>query len=795
VPGTAAGALRDAGRDPRALDLDTVECWFRAAFDCEAPGAGEQLVLVLGGVATVADVLVNGEQVLHGESMFLAHRIDVTTLLRDRNELEIRCRALSPLLRGRRSPRARWRTGIASNDLRFFRTMLLGRCPGFAPGPAAVGPWRPVALERERESAIDGVALRPRLEGSTGVVSVVVRLRGAEPPDAVEVECGGARASFPVVDGVARGELAVPMVARWWPHTHGEPALHRVVVTAGALQPVERRVGFRSLDPGRSFDVDAAPLRLAVNGVDVFARGAVWTPPDFVSLASDRASLERALARMRDSGMNMVRLPGTGAYESPDFHDLCDELGILVWQDLMFANFDYPVGDEEFAALVEREVRQELAAVAGRPSLAVVCGNSEVEQQAAMLGVDPALARGALFGELVPRLVDESGADAAYVPSSPSGGVLPFRLSDGVAHYFGVGGYRRPLGDARAASVGFASECLALANVPSEETLAEAELERAPVHHPRWKAGVPRDAGASWDFDDVRDWYLREVFGVAPEELRRTDPGRYLELSRAVGGEVMAEVLGEWRRPASSCAGALVLCLHDLVAGAGWGLVDAAGRPKVPLAHLRRALAPVAVWSTDEGLNGVAVHVANDRDVPLAATLRAALYRGLEVPTYRAEEQVRLEPHAHVERDLEELLGQFVDASWSYRFGPPGHDAVVLSLEGADGELLSQSFRFPSGRPLRPESAERLGLSARVDAAPAGVEVTISTRRLAYGVRISAAGWQADDDAFAVEPGGSRAVRLRPLGDPVPFVGSLTAVNLDESLPLRAGGTDAPGRA
>ena len=98
----------------------------------------------------------------------------------------------------------------------------------------------------------------------------------------------------------------------------------------------------------------------------------------------------------------------------------------------------------------------------------------------------------------------------------------------------------------------FAAECLAFANVPDDEALGPLRRRRrSPVHHPRWKARVPRDCGAGWDFDDVRDHYLRELFGVDPVALRSTDTERYLELSRAVSGEVMAEVFGEWRRAGS----------------------------------------------------------------------------------------------------------------------------------------------------------------------------------------------------------------------------------------------------
>ncbi len=366
-----------------------------------------------------------------------------------------------------------------------------------------------------------------------------------------------------------------------------------------------------------------------------------------------------------------------------------------------------------------------IAALAGRPSLAVLCGNSEVEQQVAMLGLDPALGRGEFFGATLPALIGASGSDAVYVPSAPFGGDLPFRPDRGVTNYYGVGGYRRPLADARLAGVRFAAECLAFANVPDDaviESLLPGSPLKAVVHHPSWKAGVPRDAGSGWDFDDVRDHYLALLYAVDPAELRRVDHERYLELSRAVTGEVMAEVFGEWRRAASSCAGGLVLTLRDLVPGAGWGVLDHRGEPKVAYHHLRRALAPVAVWTTDEGLGGVVAHVANDGPCPISARLRVALYHDLEQRVGEGHETVDLAAHASLERNVETLVGGFVDASWAYRFGPPAQDVVVasLELEGPDGiALLAQSIRFPAGRPTAIESADRLGVETSVEPGPA----------------------------------------------------------------------------
>jgi beta-mannosidase len=504
-------------------------------------------------------------------------------------------------------------------------------------------------------------------------------------------------------------------------------------------------------------------------------------------MAPDAGTFRRLLESVRDAGMNMLRVVGTGSYESDAFHDLCDELGIMIWQDLMFANLDYPLSDPEFLAAAQDEARDVLARLAGRPSLTVVCGNSEVEQQAAMLGLERDLGRSPFYDEDVPGIVDELGLDCAYVRSTPCGGALPFHPGEGIAHYFGVTGYFRPPTDARRADVRFAAECLAFANVPDDVEV--------PVHHPRWKEGVMRDAGtgwdlgSGWDFDDVRDHYLELLFGVDPVALRRYDHARYLELSRFTSAEVMAEVIGEWRRGGSPCRGALVLWLKDMMPGAGLGVLDHAGAPKVAFHHLRRAFAPVAVWSTDEGVGGIVAHLANDRPEPLAARLRVATYRDFEEPVDRAERGVDLGPHAYASHNVEDVLGRFVDAAWAYRFGEATQDLIVLSLESAnERRVLSQAFVLPAGRPAREGNPARLGLSAVLhDSVDASPELVVSTRRFAYGVRVHVPGFRALDDAFSVEPGGTRRVRLVPTtgsdGAPDGGVsgvsgGRLTALNL-----------------
>ncbi len=377
-----------------------------------------------------------------------------------------------------------------------------------------------------------------------------------------------------------------------------------------------------------------------------------------------------------------------------------------------------------------------------------------------MLGLDPALGRPPFFAEHVPERLRAAAVDAVYVPSAPCGADRPLRAGDGVANWFGVGGYRRPLADARTAGVRFASECLALANVPDD---APDDL----------RDGVMRDVDSPWDFLDVTRHYLDELYSA--QDMRQK--GQTLlshgdELLPWVSGDVMAEVFGEWRRAGSPCDGAFVLWLRDLAPGAGWGLLDHSGRPKAALGALARVLRPVAIWTTDEGLGGIAVHVANDGPDPLAATVRVTLYRDGEHVVEEATTAVEVAPHGAWTGDVETLLGRWVDAAYAYRFGEPQHDLVVVALE-RDGELLAAGERFPVGRDPSRHSAEHLGLEARLE----GDVVTLRARRAVVGARLL--GSHAPEDCLLVEPGRERRLPVTAYGPVV-----LVARNLASPLPL-----------
>ncbi|MBP2299873.1 glycoside hydrolase family 2 protein [Azospirillum picis] len=767
VPGTAARALEaaglwslDAASFPSETALHDKDILYRTRLYGHGPR-----ILRFHGLATLAEVRLDGEPILTSDSMYLAHEVPVT--LKGEAELSILFRALHPALAeregaarqgaGRRS-RARWRPKLAEPAaLRLVRTTLLGHMPGWCPPVHAVGPFRPVEMVEEagplRVIAAD---LRSSYDGRDGHLSLRLTVDGASAGLPGEVEVAGRTAPL-VFDGVGgfRADLELPGVEPWWPHTHGDPVLHPVTARIGGTAIDLGSTGFRSLAVDRGPDGDG--FTLLVNGERVFCRGGCWVPVDLIGLAADRAAYEPALRRMRDAGANMVRVGGTMLYEGDAFFELCDELGILVWQDAMFANFDYPT-DPAFLDSVRAEIAQLLDRTQASPSLAVLCGGSEMEQQAAMLGLPRASWTQPALTAVLEEEASARRPDVIRVPNSPSGGALPFIANAGVTHYYGVGAYMRKLDDARRADVRFASECLAFANLPEDGAPGVPAF-----HHPRWKERVPRDPGASWDFEDVREHYLEDLYGVDPRRLRYEDPDRYGRLSRAVTGEVMQAVFDEWRRAGSRCGGGLVWQWNDILPGAGWGVVAADGTPKPAWYALKRAFRPLRVILTDEGVNGLAVHLVNDGARPVEALLRLTAWRDGAVPVLRAERPVTLPARGAVVLPAAALSDRFFDTTYAYRFGPLPHEVVTAQLLSAErvGEPIDETHYFPKGRAL-PRSD--LGLTAVVERQGADWVLRLATGRFACSVHVEDERFLAEDGWFHLAPGIERMVRLLPRG-------------------------------
>ncbi|KXG85619.1 glycoside hydrolase family 2 protein [Agrobacterium bohemicum] len=754
VPGTVAQALEALGRFDRFQPepLNNQDAWYRLTLVSDKIGPA---ILRFEGLATIAEIFLNGERVAHSTSMFEA--LDVSFEPSGADELAICFRALAPHLE-KSGPRARWRPQMMnSQGLRLIRTTALGHMPGWCPEIHAVGPWRPVRLIRKDQCKFEILSFQSQLDADgTGFLRISVR------SDATAIELGCAdlwTTLHPAGDTTFEGELRLEHIEPWWPATHGTPVLHDVSLRIEGQTHLAARTGFRRIDIDHG--ADGKGFGLKINGEPVFCRGAVWTNADIVRLPGNRADYEPWLRLAAEAGMNMTRIGGTMAYETPEFFVLCDELGLMVWQDMMLANFDYPAKDEAFLAHIDQEISHLLTNTACSPSLAVLCGGSEMYQQGAMLGLSEQFWKGPLTEEILPAHVRRLRPDIAYVPNSPFGGALPFVSNEKIGHYYGVGAYCRPLEDARRANVRFAGECLAFANVPHQVTL-DKYLPVKPVHDPKWRARVPRDRGASWDFEDVRDHYLKLLYDLDPATLRRENVDRYLDFSRAAIAEVMEATFAEWRRVGSNCQGAMVWTLQDLLPGPGWGVIDSTGLPKSAFYGLKRAFRPLQINLLDEGTNGLDIHLINETPENADVVVEIACLRDGIQPVVSGRRAMSLAARDKRLIAATDLFGAFFDTTYAYRFGPPAHDVTVAKLLDAQtGVLLANAAHFPRGRQA---ALHPVSLQTDLTMNDGRWILHVTADRFAQSVCIDAEGFRPADDGFHLSPGEGRRIELIPAG-------------------------------
>jgi beta-mannosidase len=264
-----------------------------------------------------------------------------------------------------------------------------------------------------------------------------------------------------------------------------------------------------------------------------------------------------------------------------------------------------------------------------------------------------------------------------------------------------------------------------------------------------------------WDFEDIRDHYVEQLFGVAVNDLRARDPERYLALGRVATGEAMLRTFAEWRRPGSTCRGGLVWFARDLSPGAGWGVIDSDGHPKAAYWYLKRAFAPVALLATDEGLNGLWIHAVNDTAEPVEADLRVAIYHG-GVLRDASSARVSIPARGHQSVHADALFEGFRDLTYSYRFGPPAHDAIAASLRDlATGVLRATACYFPG--PVPAPHDRDVGLAVRTEQDADGCALLVTTERFTHAVALDVEGFVPDDNYFTIEPGEPRTIRLRAL--------------------------------
>jgi beta-mannosidase len=442
VPGCVHTDLLAAGliEDPFDGANETDQQWigdttwrFETAFEWTDDGAARH-DLVGAGLDTIATIEVNGVVVGRTQNQHRSYRFDIGGALRGgRNTIAVEFAAPVPTAVARSIEHGP-RPHANHHPYNAIRKMACNFGWDWGIDVATSGIWKAIGIESWSGVRIASVRPLVGIDGETGVLTAHVELEGAAIGDRTEITVTVAGQQETVVTDTTSGTvvLQVPEVDRWWPIGHGRQPLYEVSVSAAdvASEPASReeastwrgRVGFRTVELDVDPDDGGTPFEIRVNGATVQVRGANWIPDHAFLTDIDADRYRRRIADAIEANMNLLRVWGGGIYESEEFYARCDELGVLVWQDFLFACAAY-AEEDWLATEVEAEAIQAITRLSAHPALVIWNGNNENLWGYVQWGWRPLLAGrswgNGYYRELFPSLLAELDPTRAYSPGSP----------------------------------------------------------------------------------------------------------------------------------------------------------------------------------------------------------------------------------------------------------------------------------------------------------------------------------------------------------------------------------------
>ena len=739
---------------------------YRTTFAVPADLRAEELVeLVADGLDTLATVRLNGHEVARTENMFIGFRWDVKPLLRaGKNELSIRFASAPEYVRTQRPEHTPRDINDSIGGCTRIRKQQCQFGWDWGPRFITAGIWRDIRLEAWSANRVESVRVDQTHTADGGVTLLLV-------PELEREDVAALCRWSLALDGksVIAGEgaqIAVPQPQLWWPAGQGTQPLYTLTVdvVGGDGREIgrwERRIGLRTIVLDRHKDQWGETFQFVVNGRAIFAKGANWIPAHCFVADLDRERYGRDLRAAAEAHMNMIRVWGGGIYESEDFHDLCDELGLLVWQDFMFACTLYPA-DAAFLASSRAEAEHQIRRLRHRASLALWCGNNEVFGcNAAEL--TPGSAKYADYEALFHRVLAEAVAanDAAtpYWPSSPWRGDTdagyPAGVERGDTHYWDVWHARKPVKDYEQFPFRFASEfgMQSFASRETQDTFCDASdnnvFGRSMTNHQKNRFGN----------QIILDYVSRQY--RFPK-----DQDALLFLSQLNQADCMQVGVEHYRRSMPRCMGALYWQLNDCWPVASWSSIEFNGRWKALHFVARRFFAPALVTAHVPGeeyaiinnyrrtnVGEIHLYTVYDAPQPAAGTLRWSL-RHLDGRTIlKGAQKVQL-------RHGESVKQRTLDVAAAME--KHGRDNLYLRLElRVAKECVSEEVVFlTSPRFVElPRGRTQVGLRAL---GPKEFELTFTSEvfQHRFAFELPGLAHKASDNFFELFPGEPRRVRL-----------------------------------
>jgi len=742
----------------------------------------KQVELLFSGLDTYADIFLNGALLAQTDNMFRQWRIPVKSKVHvGPNQLRIvfhspvklmlpKVKALPYRLPTVNQIQMISEEGIATDPY----TRKAGYNYGWDWGPRFItlGIWQPVQLVTWDDVRIDNFHIQQtKISQAEAELSADFDIVSSRPGDvSIAVQYEGANGkSAPAVKGTARLDAGVNHVtlpfrisnpSLWYPNEYGAQAMYEfsatVTQSGKTVDRASLRTGLRSIELRREPDQWGKSFTFVINGIPIFAKGADVIPFDSFMPRVTRERHRELLQAAHDAHMNMIRAWGGGYYESDDFYELCDELGIMVWQDFMFGGAMVP-GDLEFQQNVREEATQQVKRLRDHPSLTVWSGNNELEtgwvhwgdRQAFKLAVTPEQRERVwqdyvvLFHDIIKSVVNEYGLPVPYWPSSPSANFEdePDNPRNGDMHYWAVWHALQPISEYTNQFPRFMSE-YGFQSFPDMATIRQftepQDLDLTSVVMQAHQKNVGGN-------ERIRVYMLREFH--EPKDFES-----FVYVSQVLQAEAIKVGAEHLRRQRPRTMGSLYWQLNDCWPVASWSSIDYYGRWKALQFYARRFYNDVLVSPWEE--NGTTnVWVVSDRLAPLQADLRIRVLDFSGKSVYDTKETITvpaLSSQVYASRTQSDLL-RGVDPSRAF--------AVFDLIQ--NGSVISRNvLYFDVARNL---VLPRPDLQAELSGTNGGYTLRLQSAVLARDVYISFGGADAQlsDNYFDLLPNEPVTIQIK----------------------------------
>ncbi len=725
LPGDGISALHQAGvipdpyhgRNEYGLRWICEREWTVTRDFSHDGGAAE---LCLEGLDTLATVTLNGAEVLRAANAHRRWRVDVSGVLKaGRNEIALTFHAAPQAAAATQAglpfpvPYHQPNCPIPNGNMLRKPQCDFGWDWNIALAPFGV--WGGIRLEPKAPRICDVIVTQSHVPGLARV-SLLLHAEGEE----ISANICGIAKYAKIIAGVARLELAIPNPELWWPAGQGAQVLHDLTLTMGEVTET-RRIGLRDLKLISQPDAAGRSFGFRVNGRDVFAKGANWIPADALHGRTSRDATRDLLQSAVDAHMNMIRVWGGGRYEPDWFYDLCDEMGLMVWQDFMFACHLYP-STPEFLAEVDAEVRDVVARLNHHACLALWCGDNELIGalgwfEESRRDRDRYLVSYDRLNRTIEAALHATLPAPNWWPSSPSPGPMAFGDawhddSSGDMHFWSVWHEGRDFDHYRDVSPRFCSE-FGFQSYPSLEVIRRfAAPDDFNIASPVMESHQ-KNTGGNARIAETMFRYFRFPVGFA----------NFVYLSQVQQGLAIKTAVTHWRSLKPHCMGTLYWQLNDTWPVCSWSSLDHGGGWKL-LHHMARAFyAPVLV-SVVPVTEGLELRAVNDRPEAVDLTVAAVAVTMDGRTRSLSQAKVTVGPDAAVP-----VLTIAADAL------APQEMLAHVWLDG-HGNWLGGDIHAP--RPYKSYDLQPPGLALTVAEAPGGWSLTITATALALFVAVEA---------------------------------------------------------